>query len=502
MGFLLYLCVLICIHTYIFPISVAYRVLQPIYYPNHFHHHFDKPSRSGPLPNTHRYQKPTISRFLESLSWGQTLTRGCRKSTLFSTIRRDSDFPQTSTDSLYVDVSAIPTLEDLLNNQLTEDLTPGKDGGVLKLTIYKPDPPITVTTKIASKNESRSDTNRNKDSEEVEDILEDIVVDLKDPNVKDFDIFLRWNLYDAMIVASAAKARTSGGTAAITPTLLHSTEKMRLKVFDFSLARAQDEVFPSWEWITRSMIKGEEAWVYLRSDYAFGSEGTSTIPPNTNLIAKFQLKNVLPTITFLDDIQKKLIELAKQENGSIDDETDFDSDDTDDDEEEDEENESEETIHTEDNHDTITVDSEPIDTFDIESRTVSTMKERSVDDIIDSIDVDTLEVQPTEEEKREWEEYHNRTSSFTTPKSTSTITSPALNSQTTPVESVSPTTNSSQQARPPRYVNPKRDKLDPNRRVLGNSFDHRWVEKTDTIDIDVRLPKGVKNKNQLNVVVK
>ncbi len=78
----------------------------------------------------------------------------------------------------------------------------------------------------------------------------------------------------------------------------------------------------------------------------------------------------------------------------------------------------------------------------------------------------------------------------------------SLNSQTTPVGSVSPTTNSSQQARPPRYVNPKRDKLDPNRRVLGNSFDHRWVEKTDTIDIDVRLPKGVKNKNQLNVVVK
>ena len=54
----------------------------------------------------------------------------------------------------------------------------------------------------------------------------------------------------------------------------------------------------------------------------------------------------------------------------------------------------------------------------------------------------------------------------------------SLNSQTTPVGSVSPTTNSSQQARPPRYVNSKRDKLDPNCRVLfGNSFDHRGLRK-------------------------
>lgn len=75
---------------------------------------------------------------------------------------------------------------------------------------------------------------------------------------------------------------------------LHCTDSQSLKVFEFLIQRAKSEVVPAWEWVARSMLKGERAVVFAAAKTAFGSLGAPpTIPPNTDLICEFNMVDII-----------------------------------------------------------------------------------------------------------------------------------------------------------------------------------------------------------------
>uniref|UniRef100_A0A7S2S8N2 peptidylprolyl isomerase n=1 Tax=Mucochytrium quahogii TaxID=96639 RepID=A0A7S2S8N2_9STRA len=88
--------------------------------------------------------------------------------------------------------------------------------------------------------------------------------------------------------------------------------------YPFKFTLGQSNVISGWEIAIKNMVLSEEAEIWIRSDYGYGSQGTEGVPPDTNLIFTVELvsmsmsKNASSSKDAEDEVRTRLDELRKE----------------------------------------------------------------------------------------------------------------------------------------------------------------------------------------------